>query len=1184
MGGDSPDIPSPLGHTLDKWVTDAGDYRHALRDGKGRSLGPATAIARAVAEKGRPAPILYRGVGSMSNNALADPSRAGGLNYLASLKPGSEVDLNIASWTSDRDVARGFAATTAEPRYLLRIEDGGRGLDIGGHSLMDQKEWITDGHFQVVSVRDDPKGAMMVWGSHTDHPSAPQYGHATVVTLRQTDVFDAPASFAGSKAAKVGRRAWESARFVPELEDLLDDRMVAPPPVTKRDVSDEPRDDHGMWTDGGGSGWSDPGEKPPGGLPKNFDSLTSDQQMEHFHATRVEREKWEGAISRGVALGKISPEDANARGWNPPNGSNSVAPLPDTLYHATVASDAVLANGLKSQDELAAMGNTNRGLGGGDSTTISLTTDRAYADRIAETMVESHNVATGQITTEDLVARAQAGGFVEGNEGLAHLYETTQGQGAYANLLAGETRVSSWSKDFPGGMVASEDDVKRAYGDLGWHPDPTGGHVRGGDGTDRYTSWLRPSTSDEAQADRFTAYRAFLLSQSAHGGPTDPVFWNPDPKYYASLDPSQIGVVEAHPIPGAMGYPVPAEAEWRTWTGDAVTVAAVKLARTGITKFNPNHDEHGRFAESDGAPTLDDDEQNAMAHYLLYMSVNEPLRAGREPGWQSLDSLVAKSPPFKEPTSLYRSVSKDELDSIRSGSRWSTRAYVSTAKTEAQATGYNTGGMVRIDVPAGTRAIDVDAVRPQVTMLGPHNTDFVTGEVILPRNSAFDVATEADTTVLTLVPPPTTKRARTITISSGGKKRDDVLNPIVAEVRRRLVALVAEHSNRVVKRDVSDEPRDDHGEWTDGSGGTSGAITPAESRAVSDWVHSYDSMNQIKGNPDGAVARAFASALRKSPSVNQTIYRGVHMNGMTPEMGKAYWTDQIGHTIGIRAPSSTSPTIQVAASYAEPVLFKIVPQDGAARDITWKLKEVGAGRFKEAILAPGRFRVDSVSVEKVKDSFYKPGQTRDAVVVELTDVTQSERDWVTLPPKTVKAASPSRHRLQGTMDDLEMDERVVKFNENHDELGRFAESDGGGGSPEAPMVRLGDAFPTHAPYASGYAEPLSDITIRSGRAVTLSSYGDAVPGGYNGGWVGYDKATGAKLGYLDYQSSQDKDDAVLIAMNETDPQYRGEGLSDALLMRLVAEFPGRNISPGMQTEDGARWWNRVKDSVPHEGR
>ena len=45
---------------------------------------------------------------------------------------------------------------------------------------------------------------------------------------------------------------------------------------------------------------------------------------------------------------------------------------------------------------------------------------------------------------------------------------------------------------------------------------------------------------------------------------------------------------------------------------------------------------------------------------------------------------------------------------------------------------------------------------------------------------------------------PVQKRARTITLSSGGKKRDDALNPIIASVKRKLIALAAEHGNRKV--------------------------------------------------------------------------------------------------------------------------------------------------------------------------------------------------------------------------------------------------------------------------------------------------------------------------------------------------------------------------------------------------
>ena len=52
---------------------------------------------------------------------------------------------------------------------------------------------------------------------------------------------------------------------------------------------------------------------------------------------------------------------------------------------------------------------------------------------------------------------------------------------------------------------------------------------------------------------------------------------------------------------------------------------------------------------------------------------------------------------------------------------------------------------------------------------------------------------------------PVQKRARTITLSSGGKKRDDALNPIIASVKRKLIALAAEHGNRKVADLSTDE-------------------------------------------------------------------------------------------------------------------------------------------------------------------------------------------------------------------------------------------------------------------------------------------------------------------------------------------------------------------------------------------
>ena len=357
---------------------------------------------------------------------------------------------------------------------------------------------------------------------------------------------------------------------------------------------DEPRDERGRWSDGGGDGapeWKDPGgDRPKLGVPG--DDLTHEQMLAYYDERHAADAEWRAAMNRGVALGRISAADAEARGWDEMHGhgGRDVQPLPDTLYHATVALDAVMRDGLKTPDELHGR---SVGLGGGDSGAISFTSNRDYADRIAETIIESHDVAVGKITLDDLIGRATEGGFAGR---LRDFYETSAGKGAYDRAVAGETRLDSFdmSKGFPG-MVATEQQMKDAFGDLGWKPDLTSGHFANAAGVEQYAGWLRPSTEDEAQHDRFKLYNAFLWAQGEAGGPDNPLFWNTDPKYYASVDPAQVGVVEAHPIPGAMGYyQSDAEWEWRTWTGDAVTVAATKVAGSTLwTKTEFFTDETG---------------------------------------------------------------------------------------------------------------------------------------------------------------------------------------------------------------------------------------------------------------------------------------------------------------------------------------------------------------------------------------------------------------------------------------------------------------------------------------------------------------------------------------------------------------------------------------------------------------
>jgi GNAT superfamily N-acetyltransferase len=95
-------------------------------------------------------------------------------------------------------------------------------------------------------------------------------------------------------------------------------------------------------------------------------------------------------------------------------------------------------------------------------------------------------------------------------------------------------------------------------------------------------------------------------------------------------------------------------------------------------------------------------------------------------------------------------------------------------------------------------------------------------------------------------------------------------------------------------------------------------------------------------------------------------------------------------------------------------------------------------------------------------------------------------------------------------------------------------------------------------------------------ALRFESGGDAVPGGYNGYFVAYDKATGAKMGYLDYQSAPGMN--PLIAMVEVEPAYRRQGVATALVRRMQEDFPGQEIEWGMMTPEGVA----LRDAIAPE--
>ena len=220
-GAIPPKLTGALGKAADYWIEGSVDVRHALAAGhviageSPKSIGAGRALAAAVVETGGPAPELYRGICRSGD----DPHE---LDSLTNLKPGATFNGNLASWSSDQNIAKDFGGLFGDPRFLLKLEGGAQGLDLGDHSVMSQKEWITDGRFEVVSVDRNVKGGVQSRWGDTRTPL-----RATVITLRQAAVFDVPAQFVGSKVAKAKRLPWPD-EFNPALEVAFDQRMASP--------------------------------------------------------------------------------------------------------------------------------------------------------------------------------------------------------------------------------------------------------------------------------------------------------------------------------------------------------------------------------------------------------------------------------------------------------------------------------------------------------------------------------------------------------------------------------------------------------------------------------------------------------------------------------------------------------------------------------------------------------------------------------------------------------------------------------------------------------------------------------------------------------------------------------------------------------------------------------------------
>jgi hypothetical protein len=226
--------------------------------------------------------------------------------------------------------------------------------------------------------------------------------------------------------------------------------------------------------------------------------------------------------------------------------------------------------------------------------------------------------------------------------------------------------------------------------------------------------------------------------------------------------------------------------------------------------------------------------------------------------------------------------------------------------------------------------------------------------------------------------PDVEKAARTITISSGGKRRDDSLNPIVARVKRQLIKLVADHSNRPVQKEYTEElhPRDDHGQWTQGAGGMPDHAAIAE--AANNWAIVSDGIRSgiVDGRPD-TNGKVLLDALANSPANAPSLYRGMgfwprdvdgdaaavdKLTNLNPgdhfDLNLASWSSDrsvatdFGWGILYSDPANGVPMLLEVNKGAQALSISSLLQGGVAQDFASQKEWLTGGGFKVISVTP----------------------------------------------------------------------------------------------------------------------------------------------------------------------------------------------------------------------------------------
>ena len=313
---------------------------------------------------------------------------------------------------------------------------------------------------------------------------------------------------------------------------------------------------------------------------------------------RALNNEWTRQTSEALSLGDIDEKTAKARGFYGNNGSSPYEPLPPKLYHVTTAATDVAKHGLKTRDELSQTSGV--GLGGGTSDTISFAVDKKVAEDIHSAMLLARDYMAGDITTEQMVETARKDGFLEK---MALYYGSGAGNypGTDVPFGAYEALHSKVIELYGAGFTNEMLEWKRTNNTSASERKNLEGMKVTHTLKDRNLAVVeRDATPEEAQRRREEFLKKWLAAREAVTKQLDPLFFSSNLIALGQTKREEIQLMEFAPrSKKAMGYQVSALSEWRTHTGKAVK-------RVKVKKFNPNHDERGRFTTSENAAAPDE--------------------------------------------------------------------------------------------------------------------------------------------------------------------------------------------------------------------------------------------------------------------------------------------------------------------------------------------------------------------------------------------------------------------------------------------------------------------------------------------------------------------------------------------------------------------------------------------------